>query len=558
MASGQQDFKFELSLSVLNHLGRNLYRNFVTVLGEAISNSWDADAKNVWIHIDRDNDAFSIKDDGVGMNADDFQGKFLKIGYSKRKDGKTRTIRDRPYIGAKGIGKLALLSCAERISVYTKKQGFDYVGGTIDNGQLDQAITDDLTPQQYELERVDADSIKGLSEGHSQGTIICFQDMKGSIRNSEKFIRKTLAMSFKFSLIDNDFNIHVNGRRVGIDDLKDLARGTQFLWLINDYEDPYLSTLDALRADPVGVTSKLPIKGFLATVVKPRDAKIDGTDERASVDLFVNGRLREKNILRHIPTQRILESYLYGQIHYDSMDRGTKDPFTSSREGVLESDKEFRKLLDYLQEDLVPQLLKEWDELRRAINEEGDDEDDRVSKRDRKAKAFISEAEREFSPDKGEPNKSKVDDWLSDIRKDAEYNVSAYVDCFLTENLLRKYIGDQLIALNARATNEASDYKEKEGRNLVRANIYYSITRSQDDLCYLGMDTLSVLSEDRERDGANINSMPLCRDNVMYKPIRNAVGHMSLLTGEAKDQLRMTLISIKGRVKFLLRKVRGS
>ena len=30
-------YNFELSLSVLNHLGRNLYRNFVTVLGEAIS-----------------------------------------------------------------------------------------------------------------------------------------------------------------------------------------------------------------------------------------------------------------------------------------------------------------------------------------------------------------------------------------------------------------------------------------------------------------------------------------------------------------------------------------
>ena len=46
-------FAFEISLSVLNHLGRNLYRSFATVLGEAVSNAWDADAKNVWIYIDR-------------------------------------------------------------------------------------------------------------------------------------------------------------------------------------------------------------------------------------------------------------------------------------------------------------------------------------------------------------------------------------------------------------------------------------------------------------------------------------------------------------------------
>ena len=40
-------FNFNISLSVLNHLGRNLYRNVITVIGEAISNSWDADATNV-------------------------------------------------------------------------------------------------------------------------------------------------------------------------------------------------------------------------------------------------------------------------------------------------------------------------------------------------------------------------------------------------------------------------------------------------------------------------------------------------------------------------------
>ena len=47
------DFSFNISLSVLNHLGRNLYRNIITILGEAISNSWDADAHNVRIEINR-------------------------------------------------------------------------------------------------------------------------------------------------------------------------------------------------------------------------------------------------------------------------------------------------------------------------------------------------------------------------------------------------------------------------------------------------------------------------------------------------------------------------
>ena len=105
MASNRR-FTFEISLSVLDHLGRHLYRSFATVLGEAISNAWDADARNVWIYIDPQKKGFWIKDDGIGMTEDDFQNKFLKIGYSKRKTAK-RSKRGRPFIGRKGIGKLA-------------------------------------------------------------------------------------------------------------------------------------------------------------------------------------------------------------------------------------------------------------------------------------------------------------------------------------------------------------------------------------------------------------------------------------------------------------------
>src|SRR5437588_8226408 len=93
----EKPFTFEISLSVLDHLGRHLYRSFATVLGEAISNAWDADARNVQIYVDSDKHGFWIRDDGVGMTADDFQNKFLKIGYSKRKGGQSRSNKGRPF-----------------------------------------------------------------------------------------------------------------------------------------------------------------------------------------------------------------------------------------------------------------------------------------------------------------------------------------------------------------------------------------------------------------------------------------------------------------------------
>ena len=122
-------FKFNISLSILNHLGRNLYRSIITVLGEAISNSWDAGANNVYITIDKDQNRIIIQDDGEGMSSHDFQDKFLKIGYSKRKDSTININVNRPFIGRKGIGKLALLSCARTVSIITKKESSPLVSG---------------------------------------------------------------------------------------------------------------------------------------------------------------------------------------------------------------------------------------------------------------------------------------------------------------------------------------------------------------------------------------------------------------------------------------------
>ena len=199
-------YNFNISLSVLNHLGRNLYRNIITVIGEAISNSWDADAKNVWINIDKDNNQMSIKDDGLGMSSNDFQDKFLKIGYSKRKNGKSKSESGRPFIGRKGIGKLALLSCSERIHIITKADGVEPVGGIIDNTGLDEAIKDDMNSQDYILEALPELDYNVLDDLKC-GTFIKFENINNGIFNTVEYIRKAIALYFRFSLIDPVMNL---------------------------------------------------------------------------------------------------------------------------------------------------------------------------------------------------------------------------------------------------------------------------------------------------------------------------------------------------------------
>jgi len=542
-------FNFEISLSVLNHLGRNLYRNFITVLGEAISNAWDADAKNVWIDIDRESSTFSIRDDGIGMDADDFQNKFLKIGYSKRKDGGMKSRGERPFIGAKGIGKLALLSCARRVSVFSRKEGTNYVGGLIDNSDLDHAIQSDLTPDKYPLEGLDFDLINSIADEHPHGTVIVFEETKETIRNSIAHIKKMLALSFRFTLIDEDFSIYVNDEEVSIRDLDELVKKTEFLWDINDCQDDFIATLSTLKHEKINLTTALDISGFVASVELPRHLKITGTEERATVDLFVNGRLREKNLLRHIPTQRIVESYIYGQIHFDALDTEGKDPFTSSREGIVEDDENFQALLDYLKRDALPRIFDDWDKYRLRRGEEGDVENTRKTKKQRKARDLYTATQEEYRPEAGAPAGDQVDAWLDDLRDDAEFNVSAYVDCFLSENLVRRYLDDKQVTLTKGAMNEAAEWREREKKRKGEANISFKIRKTNSELSYLGMDYLASSVEGKKGTG---NSQSLWSDAISYKPVRNVVGHTGLLTDNGKSHLTLTYENIKARVRKLV------
>lgn len=547
-------FQFAISLSVLNHLGRNLYRNFITVLGEAISNAWDADAKNVWIQFDKDKAFLTIKDDGIGMDANDFQGKFLKIGYSKRKDGDTKTERGRPFIGAKGIGKLALLSCAKRVTIFSKKEGADYIGGVIDNSGLDEAITDNLNPEEYPLDIPDIALIDNIKQGHERGTIIAFEEAKELIRTSEEQIRKLLALSFHFSLIDTEFKIHVNGNPISITDLQSLAETTEFVWKIGEYTDDFLATCSNVKKWTNAAATGLAISGYLATVEKPSNLNVRGTDTRATVDLFVNGRLRERNVLRHIPTQRIVESYLYGQIHFDAMDGDGDTPFTSSREGIVETDPNFSALIDYLKKDAITKIIDEWDEFRLARGQDGDDENPRKTKKQRKAASLVSAAEEEFTSDISGDQGKLVDDWVQNLRPDAEYNIEAYVDCFLSENLVRKYIVHSKAPLTAPAQHAADDWKEIEAKRKAEANINFDIRRDNIDLSFLGMDELAICAEGSKTDDGKLT--PMVQAAIAFKPARNAVGHTGVLTEVAKTHLSVTFENIKGRVESLLKSIK--
>ncbi len=549
-------YTFNISLSILNHLGRNLYRSFITVLGEAISNSWDADAKNVKIDIDREANLLVIKDDGDGMSEDDFQNKFLKIGYSKRKNNVSSTTSGRPFIGRKGIGKLALLSCAKRITVLTRTKDSDLVGGVIDNTGLDEAIKDDVSANEYNLIEPSNEVIDKYTKAFTKGTIIIFEDINDGIKNRIEYIRKLVALYFRFSLLDKTFNIILNDQEIKLEELSELIGNTQLLWKINTPDDPYLSDLlekqETLKRKKELSLEGINITGFIASVEKPSMLKIRGSEEKVSIDLYVNGRLREKDILKHIPTARIVESYLYGQIHYNELD-DENDRFTSSREGVVSDDPKFLALLKET-EKLLKQIIEDWDIWRIELKQDGDSENKRIPPKERKSKELFNEISRDFVPaGSGDANKKKVEEWVSDLEEDAAFNFTSYGECFISENLLRKYITEKGIVLEDKRKEKVAEYRKKANDAKEAANIGFDIREDDSDLSYFAMDDLTYIVEPVSK--GEVKKASLHRDAQEYKPIRDAMSHTSRLTKAAKNKLNATYENIKARIIYLLGKI---
>lgn len=538
----KNEFRFNISLQILNHLGRNLYRNFITVLGEAISNSWDADAPNVWVEIDRDNNTMSICDDGVGMSEEDFQDKFLKIGYTKRNTGLSKTQKGRPFIGRKGIGKLALLSCAKNITILSKVKGGELVGGVINNEELDQAIKDDLNSNEYSLGTPSAEAFN-QSETllQERGTLIIFDQLNDGIRNRMEYICKLVALHFRFSLIDKEFSIYINGELVTADALSDLAATTEFIWTTDDFNDPFLNLCRAKEVKEVSslrVQGDLPFSGFIASVQKPKKLQMPGlSEEKVGIDLFVNGRLREKDFFRNISSAKHVANYLYGQIHINSLDDGgSVDRFTSSREGVIGDDPYVQKYLESFGQ-MLKQIEKQWDEFRRKHKEDGDPDNESITRQRRKAEELINSITKDIlTKEYDSLSERKVKAWVDELRNEACHSLVAYADCFVVENLLRNYIEDSHDGATPLSFHEKAEERRKSEVNTLRGCGYTdSVRLKTTDAYYVDLSDLFVVVDP---------SMPR-KDSIILERLRNVVAHTGGLTEKAKQDLTDEVAKVK-------------
>ena len=548
MKMQNKPFEFEFSLDILNHLGRGLYRSFATVVAEAVSNSWDAEATIVDITID--GKKLIVQDNGKGMNSEDFQGKFLKVGYSRRNDSSNKSKRN--VIGRKGIGKLAMLSISEKITIISKKNGGEATGGIINNSKLDKEIKND---GKYSLDNL-PQKIKTESFGKRKktGTKIIFENIKTNL-NGTDIIRKYLATQFNFifNLKKSDsFKIVVNGKEVREDDLKELNGNTQFVWFLGKEDKTRKNRYSNIEESKVIENTtfefnnkNIEIKGFIASVKEPKHLLLKGSkgDFKISINLFCNGRLRQENLFEEIASKRLPEEYMYGEVHVDGFEDEEIDRFTSSREGIIKDDPLYQKFLKELKK-IQSIILSDWSPWRKSHRDEGDIEDGTMPKYQRRMEDSRNWREKDFEDKLNKEIKDKgVKQGLKErLRELSHKNTLVYQDIFILENIFREYIKIKKIEENNFDLTKDEEKEIIESINLTkkfrqedeeRHTLKGKIVKNESYLNYLdlwGLANIIDIKIHKIQNKKKKNQKGVDNDAKEIMPVRNPIMHTNEVT----------------------------
>ena len=340
----------DISLSVLDDLGTNLYSSIPAVLSEAVANAWDADASEVRIDIAREK--ITVRDDGAGMNRKDMQDKYLTVGYRRRESDAARTAGDRPVMGRKGIGKLSLFAIAETVEVVTRQEASAAVGVKLHAPAIRESARARVSYRPEEFEPP-ADT--------TPGTAITISDLRVDPNAlTQRALRKRLAR--RFSVIDSAFRVWVQGDEVTIEDRDDLP-GLQYLWIAGDpTPDPRDLATKAER------TFELPpletdghanaVRGWLGTF--PDQKAVNPNEGDNQVAVLARGKVIHEDILPDVKAAGYSARYLIGRLEANFLDEDDKaDIATSDRQSVKETDQRFTKLLEWFQH-AVHQVANDW------------------------------------------------------------------------------------------------------------------------------------------------------------------------------------------------------
>ena len=262
--------------------------------------------------------------------------------------------------------------------------------------------------------------------------------------------------------------------------------------------------------------------------------------------------MRERNIIQHIPSSRVPEQYIYGQIHVDGLDRPGTDPFTSAREQVIATDPIYQKVLELLK-DILSKIFDHWDRMRVKLNQDSDTTSDQFNRRTRSAKSLASDTMQHILKSLSEEERTHWKSITDELTSRASLMSKYYTLTFLTETFLRKLLNDNgyqtQSSLPPFIQNKLYDYpyKGKEGENRIakkkdkESNLGYGgrecIRKVDSDLDYLDFRELLSFS-DKSPNGLSFNQIvPELSNKVEHiVTLRNVIMHCCSFTSHGRKE----------------------
>jgi Histidine kinase-, DNA gyrase B-, and HSP90-like ATPase len=348
-------YTMQFDVSTIKHLGLQMYQNLPPVIGELVSNAWDADASNVWITIPTnpisDGSEIIVQDDGIGMSDSDVREKYLVIGRDRREvDKDVPTVKKRPVMGRKGIGKLSGFGIAEEIEIESSLGDGRSSRFRMNFGELKRVAN----TREIKLPPLEP------TGNITKGTRVVLREIKKyktrSIPISE--IRRGLARQFSIIGESNDFQVIVNNEPITPEE-RDMKR----LLDKDTDEKPFLWSYKNEEIEP---NSGWYISGWIGTLDPKRN---DENKIERGIVLMARGKMVQKPFFFEITAgQPYALSYIVGEITAEFVDTISEDTISTSRNSLVWDTPANEALLRWGRKELN-RISSQWSKKRKDKNE---------------------------------------------------------------------------------------------------------------------------------------------------------------------------------------------
>lgn len=354
MAKQKPPYKIEFDIGTIKHLGLQMYSTLPPVIGELVSNAWDADAEHVNITIPEttftDESEIVIEDDGAGMTDDEVRKAYLIIGRDRRKDegDKPTKKHHRRIMGRKGIGKFSAFGIAGEMEIETIK------GGETSRFVMSYADFEKKASQRHLLmpPLPPTGTLK-------KGTRVTLRQISRFRNRSVRIDALRRGLARRFAVIGelHKFEVKVNGLAITTEE-RDLKRlldkdegGKKYLW---EYKDAEVKPGTGWK-----------VSGWIGALDRTTELE-DGI--RRGIALMARGKLvQEPFVFDAVVGQQFALSYLVGELNAEFVD-DVEDTIGTARNSLVWDNETNAAFKEWGQKE-VNRIAREWAERRKEDNE---------------------------------------------------------------------------------------------------------------------------------------------------------------------------------------------